>query len=423
MIGLLGLGTVGAEVFQAFTQNHDNLQEKTGFSFVIKKILVKNPKKPRNVKVPNYLLTTKFEDILKDPEITLIVELLGGLEPAASYIQKALQASKNVITANKAVMATYGEELLSLAGSRNVDLFFEASVAGAIPILRPLQESLATDRILEVSGIVNGTTNYILTQMTHQGTTYEAALMDAQRLGYAEPDPTFDVTGMDAAYKIAILGSRAFGYYAKGEQVFRVGITEILPADIQDAKDLGYRVKLLASARCDNNELSLSVAPTLVPHHHPLYNVEGPYNAILVRGERLGDIMFYGQGAGGVPTSTAIVSDIVQAAKNYALDTSGKSVALKDRKVKLKPFEDAQSRFYFRLEVEDQPGTLAAIAQIFAGKKVSFSSIIQKENNSRLTDIVFITHLAYEGLLQNALKQVQKLPFVNNIRSVLRVES
>lgn len=423
VIGLMGLGTVGSQVFEALRENSHRLTEKTGFSFRIKKILVQNLQKPREVQVNGGLLTIKPEQLLEDPEIQLVVELIGGLDPAARFIETALTRAKSVVTANKMVMATHGESLLKLAASHEADLFFEASVAGAIPILRPLQESMAMDRILEVSGIVNGTTNFILTQMTHDGHSYENALKEAQRLGFAEPDPSFDVTGMDAAYKIAILASLAFGSFAKGEQVYREGITRILPFDIEQVKELGYRIKLMAKAQSTESGLALSVAPTLIPAHHPLFNVEGPYNAILVRGKRLGDIMFYGQGAGGVPTSTAVISDLVQAGKSLVLGTGGKSIPKIDQQIHLKPSNEIESRFYFRLQVEDQPGTLASLAQIFASHQISFSAVLQKENTARDTDIIFLTHLTKRGLFDAALQQVQKLSFVKSVCSTFPVES
>lgn len=423
VIGLMGLGTVGRQVYEALSHNSKWLNEKTGLRYRIKKILVQDPRKPRPVKVPLELLTTDPSQVIEDPEIQLVVEVIGGLHPAAEYIEASLGNRKSVVTANKGVMATHGEKLLKLASDQRVDLFFEASVAGAIPILRPLQESMAMDRIMEVSGIVNGTTNYILTQMTHSGATYETALKDAQRLGYAEPDPTFDVTGMDAAYKIAILAALGFGCFAKGEHVHREGITNISTVDIQQVKELGYRIKLMAKAELVDEGLSLRVSPSLMPPHHPLFNVEGPYNAILVRGERLGDIMFYGQGAGGIPTSTAVVSDLVHAANSLVLGTGGKSIPTINHKIKPISIENLQSRFYFRLQVEDKPGTLAALAQIFAEEKVSFSAVLQKENPASVTDIVFLTHKAPEGRFRKALERVKQLLFVKSICSTFRVES
>ncbi len=423
VIGLLGLGTVGSQVYHALTEKGDALSEKTGFTYRIKRILVRNPDKARQAKPPRELFVTQANEILEDPEIKLVIEVLGGLQPAAAHIEKALEHGKSVVTANKGVMATHGEKLLMLASKHNADLFFEASVAGAIPILRPLQESMATDRILQIVGIVNGTTNFILSQMTHEGKTYEEALKEAQKLGYAEPDPTFDVTGMDAAYKIAILASLAFGHYAKGEEVLHEGIQGISSLDILHAKELGYRIKLIAKAQCEKDGLSLLVAPTLIPPNHPLYNVEGPYNAILVRGERLGDIMFYGQGAGGVPTSTAIVSDVVHAAKNIVLGTSGKSIPKLDNPISLRSPESLLSRFYLRIQVEDRPGTLASIAQVFAEEEASFSAVLQRENTARLTDILFLTHTVREGSLQRALLRVRKLPSVKEISAIFRVES
>lgn len=419
----MGLGTVGSQVYDALTKNAKWLREKTGLSYRIKRILVLDEQKSRATKVDRELLTSNASVVLDDPEIQLIVEMIGGLDPASNYIERALTNSKSVVTANKAVMGTHGEKLLKLASEKHADLFFEASVAGAIPILRPLQESMAMDRILEVSGIVNGTTNYILSQMAQKGATYEDALKEAQRLGFAEPDPAFDVTGLDAAYKIAILASLAFGCFAKGEQVHREGITGISTVDIREVKQLGYRIKLMAKAEINGAGLSLRVSPTLLPAHHPLFNVEGPYNAILVRGERLGDIMFYGQGAGGIPTSTAVISDLVHAAKSLLIGTPGTSLPMINQQIQLVPRENLESRFYFRLQVDDKPGTLASLAQIFAEEKVSFSAVLQKENTESVTDIIFMTHKAREGSFQEALERVQKLSFVKSICSSFRVES
>ncbi|MBE3554156.1 MAG: homoserine dehydrogenase, partial [Thermicanus sp.] len=379
-IGLMGLGTVGTGVVRLLRAHEEELMAQTGMRLEIARILVKHPEKERSIHVPPHLLTAHPEELLEDESIHVIVEVIGGIEPTRTYIEKALKKGKHVVTANKDLMALYGAELLKLAEEKNCDLFYEASVAGGIPIIRTLVESFTADRITKIMGIVNGTTNYILSKMTEEGISYEEALSEAKALGYAEADPTNDVEGYDAARKMAILATLGFHVGIHLEDVAVEGITHVEKTDINYADALGYVIKLLGVAEREEELTEVSVLPTLVPKSHPLASVSDSYNAVYVYGEAVGETMFYGKGAGELPTATAVVADLVAVVKNMKLGVNGREQVFPYRKKKMKEEDQIFTRFYFRFTVKDQAGVLAKITNILSQSGVSIAQIAQYPN-------------------------------------------
>lgn len=421
-IGLLGLGTVGRGVYQLLTRENHIITQRLGAKLTLKKILVQNPKKERGLYVPPELLTTNPATILNENSIDIVVEVIGGTAEAKELVLAALKRGKPVVTANKELMANYGQQILSLADAQNVQIGFEASVGAGIPIVKALKESLVGNRLTRLLGIINGTTNFILTQMA-QGKSYQDALEQAQALGYAERNPTADVSGQDAAAKIAILASLAFNSRVTRSQVYTEGITNIQPRDLAYAAELGFAIKLIALAKTENDEIDVRVHPTLIPLTHPLAAVNDVYNAIFVEGDAVGELMFFGQGAGSLATASAIVADIFQIAKN-----------LKNRQVKqlncscfyqlkVKPIAEIKSAYYLLIQAHDKPGVLAQIAQAFGDNMVSLSSVIQKQTDGQIAEVVFMTHQVAEGNLRAALKAINELEVVDKISNVIRVEN
>lgn len=421
-IGLLGLGTVGGGVVKLLDRNGALIAQKLGRPLEIKKILVRDLNRPRRVKVNSELLTTQADTILKDPEIDIIVEVMGGLEPAREYILEALRQGKSVVTANKDLLAVHGKELFAAAESGGSDLLFEASVGGGIPIVHSLKECLAGNRIRQVMGIVNGTTNYILTKMSQEGREFAEVLEEAQRLGFAEADPRSDIEGDDAARKMAILASIAFGTRITYPEVYHEGIAHLHPQDINYAADLGYAIKLLGIARKEEGVVEVRVHPALVPLQHPLASVGGVFNAIFVEGDAVGEAMFYGQGAGEMPTASAVVGDIMEAARNIIQGTRGRISCTCFNEKAVKPMGEIETRYYLRMIVKDRPGVLAAIAGVFGERQVSLASVIQVGMVGEQAELVFITHRVREQNLMEALEILAGLPVVNKIASVIRVE-
>ncbi|MDX2099756.1 MAG: homoserine dehydrogenase [Leptolyngbyaceae cyanobacterium bins.59] len=435
-VGLLGLGTVGtgtAKMLLDRTQRHPLLQEVELY-----RVGVRSLDKPRALSLPAALLTTHLEEIVTDTEVDIVVELIGGLEPALSLILKAIAHGKHVVTANKAVIARYGSEIFTAANEAGVYVLLEAAVGGGIPVIQPLKQSLGVNRIHRVIGIVNGTTNYILTRMQQEGADFEAVLGDAQRLGYAEADPSADVDGLDAADKIAILASLAFGGRIKREDVYHEGIRHVSAADIAYANKLGFVIKLLAIAQRDipetddpevNDLLELRVHPTLVPKGHPLSTVNDVYNAILVEGDPIGQVMFFGRGAGEGPTASAVVSDILNIAgvmkANLVGDRSTASHPLlaccHQHYCAVAPLEDLVTRFYARFLTHDYPGVIGKLGTCFGNRNVSLESIVQTGIQDNLAEIVVVTHDVREGDFRQALAEIATLESVNRIPSVLRV--
>ncbi|MBE3571342.1 MAG: homoserine dehydrogenase [Moorella humiferrea] len=421
-IGLLGLGTVGSGVVRLLQQNGALIAQKLGRPLKISRVLVRERNRPRQVEVDPALLTTDADGIINDPDIHIIVEVMGGTDAAREYILKAMERGKSVVTANKDLLALYGKELFDAAASNGVDLFFEASVGGGIPIIRPLKECLAGNKIRQVMGIVNGTTNYILTKMSREGRDFQEVLREAQDLGYAEADPAADIEGDDAARKMAILASIAFNTRVTYSDVYREGISRITTQDISYAADLGYVIKLLGIAREDEEGIEVRVHPALLPGNHPLASVNDVFNAIFIEGDAVGEAMFYGRGAGSMPTASAVVGDIIEAARNLNYQTRGRITCTCFYDKPIKPVGTINTKYYLRLLVVDRPGVLAAIAGVFGDREVSLASVIQERMLGELAELVLITHRVREQNLQDALKVLAGLPVVKEIACVVRVE-
>ncbi|MGG1834492.1 homoserine dehydrogenase [Cytobacillus firmus] len=422
-IGLLGLGTVGSGVVQIIEKHQDKLMHQVGCPVVVKKVLVKDVNKDRAVKVDRNLLTLNPEDILNDADIDVVIEVMGGIEETRNHLKKALGNGKHVVTANKDLMAVYGPELLAAAAQNGCDLFYEASVAGGIPILRGLVDGLASDRITKMMGIVNGTTNFILTKMSKNGSAYEDVLKEAQELGYAESDPTADVEGLDAARKMAILSTLGFSMNIDLDDVKVKGITDITEEDLQYGRQLGYIMKLIGIAHREGEKVEVSVQPTLLSESHPLASVQDEYNAVYVYGEAVGETMFYGPGAGSLPTATAVVSDLVGVMKNMRLGVNGKSAAVPQYDKKLKDADEIYSKYFLRLHVKDEVGTFANITSIFSEHHVSFEKILQLPLKEKgLAEIVLVTHQASLQDYEDILVSLRDLPAVQSIKSSYRVE-
>lgn len=429
-LGLLGLGTVGTGTAQIILDSlgrHPLLQE-----IEIHRVGVRNLDKPRQVTFSADQLTTDLESIVTDPDIDIVVELLGGLEPARSLILTAISHGKHIVTANKAVISRYGNEIFDAANAKGVYVMLEAAVGGGIPVIQPLKESLGVNRIQSVMGIINGTTNYILTRMQTEGADFADVLADAQRLGYAEADPTADVDGLDAADKIAILASLAFAGRIKLEDVHCEGIRQISAADIAYAEKLGFTIKLLAIAKRQSStenhavdRLSIRVHPTLVPKTHPLASINGVYNAILIEGEPLGQVMFYGPGAGSGPTASAVVSDILTIAAILKTETEPIPHPLlsctHQHYCAIAPMEELVTRFYTRFLTNDTPGVIGHLGTSFGNHGVSLESIVQIGMRDNQAEIVVVTHNVSEGNFLNALAEIRQLDAVISIPSVLRV--
>jgi homoserine dehydrogenase len=419
-IGMLGCGTVGASTIRLLYEHADDIAMRAGCRVEVARVAVRDLDRERGVPLPRDAFTTDAEAIVDDPEIDVVCEVLGGIEPAKALMLRALTNGRSVVTANKELLATEGKDLFDAADAAGLDLLFEASVAGGIPLIRPLKESLAGDRVSRLLGIVNGTTNYILTQMSEHGSSFDDALAEAQRLGYAEADPTADVEGFDAAAKCAILASIAFNSRVVASDVYREGITGVTALDIADARRMGYVVKLLAIAELDDGEISARVHPAMIPQAHPLASVRDAFNAVFVEGDKVGQLMFYGPGAGGDPTATAVVGDLVTAARNRV--SGGRSMGCTcalDRRIR--PMDGTRGQYYLNLHVADRPGVLAEIAGDFGHNGVSIERVWQEGSGDEAT-LVFITHRAQEGALQKTLQELRESPAVRSIASVLRVE-
>ena len=420
-IGLLGCGTIGSGVYHLIRKNAAGLTESAGRPLEVARILVKDPDEPRPFPADKSIMTTDRREVLNDPAIDVFIEVMGGLEPARGIALEVLGRGKSLVTANKELIASHGREIMEAASESGAWVSFEASVGGGIPLLRPMEESLGGDNVVKIMGIVNGTTNYILTRMTEDGSTYEEALKEAQGLGYAEADPAADVEGTDAASKLAILSSIAFKAGVTYDQVYQEGITGVRPEDIENAAELGYAIKLLALASTEDGAVSARVHPTMLPLTHPLASISGNFNAVFVIGESVGDLMFYGQGAGSLPTATAILGDVVNIVRNL-----GRPPALRrsywSHTAEVKPMEEVITRFYMVLRVVDRPGVLAKIASVFGENDVSLESVVQKGIGDS-AQIVLITHEVRERNFRSARQGLERLEVVMEIPSVIRVES
>jgi homoserine dehydrogenase len=419
-VALLGCGNVGAALVGVLGRRADELAVQSGARIELAGIAVADPSRPRPDHVPAELLGGDAERLVADPGVDIVVELIGGLEPAGSLVRAAIEAGKSVVTANKALLASAeGVELRRLAASRGVDLLYEASVAGAIPLVRALRQSLTGERIHRVMGIVNGTTNFILSRMAEEGAAYDSALAEAQRLGFAERDPTADVEGFDAAAKAAILAGVAFGYDVAADDVLREGITGVQPAELAYAARTGFVLKLLAIVeRTGDDALSVRVHPTLVPRSHPLASVREAFNAVFIEGEAAGELMLYGQGAGGLPTASAVVGDLIDATRNRLAGTS--APAPERRPARLLADEDLETEYLLGLDVEDRPGVLATVSGVLGRYRVSIRTMEQDElaAGARLR---FVTHQAREGDVRAALDELAGLDIVRAVDRVLRL--
>ncbi|MDO5377341.1 MAG: homoserine dehydrogenase [Clostridia bacterium] len=415
-IGFLGCGNIGCGVYRLLQRQGKRIEENEGVSFEIARILVRSKTKARGVEIPERLFTTEPQDVLDDERIDVVMEFMGGEEPAASYILRALRNGKTVVTANKMALATHWDEMIAAARESGAGLYYEASVCGAIPIIRAIGDSLQANRITSVMGIINGTTNYILSRMSREGASYEEVLSDAQRLGLAEPDPTADVEGYDAAYKLSILSTLSFHRHVPVECVYREGITNVTPLDVRLGREMGLTLKLLAVAKEEEGRVQARVHPTFVPDTHPLASVNGAFNAVYVDGDACDEMMFYGRGAGDMPTASALVSDLIKAARaeRHALPAVGA--------VPCEMADDWICEHFVRMQVSDEPGVLAVLAGTFARHGVSIASMVQKGESGTQgrAQLIFLTHKASERAVRSALAEMDGST-VSQV-SVIRVE-
>ncbi|MEX0683300.1 MAG: homoserine dehydrogenase [Dehalococcoidia bacterium] len=422
-IVLLGLGTVGSGVARALTERTETYSGRVGARLELRKVLVRDAKRERAFMPDRSLITTDADEAL-NTECDIVVEVMGGEKPAHEYIQRSLAKGRWVVTASKEVMAKHGPELLAAATAGGVDILYEASVGGGIPIISPLKRDLSANELGSLRAIINGTTNYILTRMSREGASFDEALKQAQALGYAEADPTNDVEGFDAAYKLAILASLAFHSHVRPEDIHREGITDLTPRDFRYAAELGYAIKLLAIGRRDDGGIQTRVHPALVPSDELLANVDGVLNAVQIEGDLIGRVLFQGAGAGSLPTTSAIMADVLDAARSIVLG-SKPSPWRYTADIAMKPISELTSRYYIRVEVSDKPGVLAGIARAFGDNGVSIASVIQKETDdeAQAAELVIITHAAKEASVQRSISQVKGLEGeVRQVGAVIRVE-
>jgi homoserine dehydrogenase len=421
-IALLGLGNVGRGVWQILDTNKEEIRERSGYDIQISKILVRDPNKARAVEVPEEIITTDPEEIFNDDSIKVVIEVMGGIDPAKDYMIKAMRNKKHVVTANKLAIATAGAELVKVAKEEEVRLCYEASVAGGIPIINGINESLTANKIEQIVGIINGTTNYILTKMYLDNMDFDTALKEAQEKGYAEADPTSDVDGYDAMYKLSILTYLGFGKMVNVDSVYREGIRNIESIDIEYAKEFGYVIKLLAIVKDVDNSLEVRVHPTMIPARHPLANVNDSFNAIFIKGNAVGDLMMYGRGAGDLPTGSAVVGDVITILRNDtdALYRLGKSKSGSAKKIS--NMEDTSSEYYIRITVKDEPGVLGRIASLLGENNVSLLSVIQKGKGQHYVSLVFVTHKTLEGNINKSVEKIKSLSSVKKIDNIIRVE-
>jgi len=422
-IAILGFGNVGTGVWKILLENKKEIMKRSNYEIEVAKILVKDINKKRDIVVSKGILTNNFEDIINDDSIKIVVELIGGKDQAKEYMIRAMKAKKHIVTANKLVIANWSEELFKIAEQEKVLFYYEASVAGGIPIIREINESLTANRIQQIIGIINGTTNYILSKMTNEGISFDEALKEAQEKGYAEADPTSDVDGYDAVYKLAIMASLSFGTKVNHDAIYREGIRNISSLDIEYAKKFGYTIKLLAIAKEENNKLELRVHPTLVPSNHPMSNVNDVFNAIMIKGNAVGELMLYGRGAGDLPTGSAVVGDIISILRNNVKPVDASDLSDEADFMEIKRPEENESEFYIRLNVKDKAGVLGDTAAIFGKNNVSILSMTQDVRHADDVPLAFITHKSLEKDIRNSLDKIKQLENVNKIESIIRIES
>jgi homoserine dehydrogenase len=422
-VALLGCGTVGSGVVELLNANAEVIARRTGETIELTKVLDKDLDKCRALGIDDSKLTANFEEIINDEEIDIVVELIGGIEPALTMIVQAMEHGKHIVTANKDLIAEKGKILFEAAEANNVYFNFEASVAGGIPIINPLKQSLAGNNIKEVIGILNGTTNYILTKMSQEGRPFEEVLTEAQTLGYAEADPAADIEGLDAARKIAILSSIAFNSRVTFADVYVEGISKITPSDIKYAQELGYVIKLLAIAKQnDNGTIQARVHPAFLPVDHPLAAVNDVFNAVFVSGDAVGEIMHYGRGAGKLPTASAVLGDIIDIGRNIVYQNSGRIGCTCYEDKEIADISQLRAKFYIRMTVRDMPGVLAAIAGVFGNYNVSLATVFQTTHGTAMAELILITHEVIEKDIKDSLAVLKTMPIVGNIDNVIRLE-
>ena len=423
-IGLLGLGVVGSGVAEVLATKADSLAEQTGLPLILKKVLVRNVKRRRSAKLSPALLTSHPEEVISHPEVNIVIEVIGGEHPATEHIKQALADGKHIVTANKEVIAKHGHQLFCLARKHGADLRYEASVGSGIPLVSVFRRDLAVNRILAIRGILNGTTNYILTQMADEGLDFAATLKQAQKLGYAEANPANDVGGTDAAYKLVILSNLAFRTKFTPQDVYCEGISNIAARDFLYAREFGYAIKLLAIAKRDDDKVEMRVHPVFVPHDSQLAKVDGVYNAVEVETDLAGKLVFYGEGAGALRASSAVMADVLAIAKNISRGVNHVPELKLNQRVTAKPMSDLRTRYYLRLNAPDRPGVLSQISKVLGDNSISISSVIQKESDliGQTAIIVIMTYPASEKGMQKALKQLKELREVNEVSNFIRVE-
>ena len=423
-IGLMGMGVIGSGVVKAIREKAATIQERAAAPVVLKKVLEIDTAKHGMLGIDRQVFTTDFESVINNPEIDVVIELIGGEHPAYDFISRALSAGKHVVTANKEVMAKHGYELLDLARKHKVYLRFEASVGGGIPLIAPFQRDLVVNNIRAIYGILNGTTNYILTRMAHDGLDFDAALKQAQELGYAEADPSNDIEGRDTAYKLAILASIAFNTRVSIDDIRPEGISRLQARDFRYAKELDYAIKLLAIAKQIDNSIEVRVHPVFISEESLLAKVSGVYNAVDVEGDLVGNVIFYGQGAGPSATSSAVMADVVNIAFDIVHEVEPLIKKPGMAELGIKPIDEIETRYYIRMGIVDRSGVLAQIAKVLGDHSISIASVIQKETDvsSRTAEIVVMTHPAKEKAVQSALKEIVKLEVCTEINNLVRVE-
>lgn len=427
-VGLIGFGTVGAGVIKIIQENREIIKQRLGTELELRRIVDLDITTERPIRVSRSLLSTDISDIMDDPDIGIVIELIGGIEPAKSFIIEALERKKHVVTANKALLAHHGNEIFDIALKNGVNVGFEASVGGGIPLIRSIREGLVAEDIQTVYGILNGTANYILTRMTTDGASFSSALKEAQEQGYAEADPTLDIEGHDTAHKLAITSALAFGSKIEFDRVHSEGISEIDQKDIQFASEFGYRIKLLAIGAKKNGEVEMRVHPTMIPREHVLSSVDGAYNAIFIKGNAVGNIMLYGLGAGMMPTGSAVISDLVDLGRDILRNVNNRVPHLSfhsfaERAILYKSIQEIETRYYFRFEAVDRPGVLSKVSGILAKYNISIAAVIQKGRRvAGSVPIVMLTHRAREMDVTNALKEIDQLEIVKAPSRLIRIE-
>lgn len=427
-VGLIGLGTVGSGVVEILCRNRDLIKRRLGVPLEIEKIVERDLNKPLPLGMSRGVITTDIKEVVGNPDVDIVVEVIGGFEPAKGIILSAIENGKHVVTANKALLAVSGEELYHAASRRGVDLYFEGSVCGGIPIIKAVREGLAANRIESIYGIVNGTSNFIMTKMTEESKEFEEALRESQKLGYAEADPTFDIEGIDAAHKLSILVNIAFGTPVDFKRIYTEGISGISPLDISYAKEFNYKVKLLAIAKMRDGCIEARVHPTLIPNNHLIATVDGVFNAVYITGDAVGPTLFYGKGAGALPAGSAVVADIIDVARNILKGSIGRipPASFKEEEripLRILSIDEIVSMYYFRFTVQDMPRVLSRISGILGEHKISIASVIQKgRKEGGNVPLVMMTHEAVERDVRSALQEIGRLPVVSEKTMMIRVE-